>query len=48
VTEKLLNHVSGGVLSPIAQVYNRHTYEDEIRNALNLWEIHVYFLSKAA
>jgi integrase len=38
VVEKLLNHVSGGTLSPIAQVYNRHTYMPEMRDALIRWE----------
>ncbi|MCP3870605.1 MAG: tyrosine-type recombinase/integrase [Gammaproteobacteria bacterium] len=32
--EKLLNHTSGGTQSPIAQVYNRYQYRDEIRTAL--------------
>jgi hypothetical protein len=34
VVEKLLNHVSGGTLSPIAQVYNRHSYMEEMRAAI--------------
>lgn len=38
VVEKLLNHVSGGVQSPIAQVYNRHKYLDEMREAMLQWD----------
>jgi integrase len=38
VVEKLLNHVSGGALSPIAQVYNRHSYMAEMRAAIEAWE----------
>lgn len=41
VVEKLLNHVSGGSLSQIAQVYNVHTYFEEMREALELWERHL-------
>lgn len=35
VTEKLLNHVSGTV-SGVAAVYNRYSYQDEMRSALHL------------
>jgi integrase len=38
VVEKLLNHVSGGTQSPIAQVYNRHQYLDEMREAVLQWD----------
>lgn len=38
VVEKLLNHVSGGTQSPIAQVYNRYSYMEEMREAVKLWE----------
>jgi integrase len=38
VVEKLLNHVSGGIQSPIAQVYNRYSYLDEMRAAIRTWE----------
>ena len=38
VTEKLLNHVSGGSLSQIAQIYNRHTYFSEMQQALHQYE----------
>ncbi len=37
VTEKLLNHVSGTV-SGITAVYNRHTYMNEMQEAVNLFE----------
>lgn len=36
VTEKVLNHVSG-VVSGVAAVYNRHSYRDEMRTALQAW-----------
>lgn len=38
VTEKLLNHVSGGTQSPIAQVYNRYGYMDEMREAITAYD----------
>ncbi|NIP55705.1 MAG: tyrosine-type recombinase/integrase [Phycisphaerae bacterium] len=38
VVEKLLNHVSGGSQSPIAQVYNRYLYLEEMRDAVLKWE----------
>ncbi len=41
VVEKLLNHVSGGTQSPIAQVYNRYTYLDEMRAAVLKWEAYL-------
>jgi integrase len=37
VTEKLLNHVSG-TISGVAAVYNRHSYLDEMKEALNNYE----------
>jgi integrase len=37
VTEKLLNHVSGTV-SGVAAVYNRHSYADEMREAMLAYE----------
>jgi integrase len=39
--EKLLNHVSGGTQSAIAQVYNRYTYLDEMRAAVLKWEAYL-------
>ena len=44
VTEKMLNHVSGGSLSQIARIYNRHTYLDEMREAVQRWEAHLQSL----
>jgi integrase len=41
VVEKLLNHVTGGVQSPIAQVYNRYSFMDEMRAAIGKWEAHI-------
>jgi len=40
VTEKLLNHVSGTV-SGIAAVYNRHTYMEEMRDAVMRFDEHL-------
>ena len=37
VTEKLLNHVSGTV-SGVVAIYNRHSYMDEMRVAIEKWE----------
>jgi integrase len=41
VTERLLAHKTGA-LSPIAQVYNRHTYLDEMRTAIIKYEEHLF------
>lgn len=40
VTEKILNHVSGTV-SGVAAVYNRHSYDEEMRTAIDAYEIHI-------
>ncbi len=40
VTEKLLNHVSG-TISGVAAVYNRHSYMDEMREAIDTYERHI-------
>jgi integrase len=48
VVEKLLNHVSGGSLSPIAQVYNRHAYQEEMRAAVLRWEQYLATLTAPA
>jgi integrase len=37
VVEKLINHVSGGALSPIAAIYNRYSYMEEQRAAVTAW-----------
>ncbi len=37
VTEKLLNHVSG-TISGVAAVYNRHSYLDEMRDAIDQYD----------
>jgi integrase len=37
VIERLLNHVTGS-LSPIARVYNKARYIEEMRAAIDLWE----------
>jgi integrase len=36
VIERLLNH-SNGILGGVAGIYNRHSYQDEIYEALKLW-----------
>lgn len=48
VVEKLLNHTFGtiinrtdGVVSAVAEVYNRHAYLEEMREAVALWERHL-------
>lgn len=38
ITEMILNHVSGGTLSPIARVYNVWTYMPEMREAMFNYE----------
>lgn len=43
VTEKLLNHVSG-TISGVAAVYNRHTYLEEMRAAVNAYDQHLLAL----
>ena len=43
VTEKLLNHISGTV-SGVAAVYNRYSYLDEMRAAIEAWEKRLSFI----
>ncbi len=40
VTEKVLNHISGTV-SGVAAIYNRHSYLDEMREAIDAYEKHL-------
>jgi len=40
VIERLLNHITGS-LSPIALRYNKAKYDNEMRDALELWEKHL-------
>ena len=40
VTEKLLSHVSG-TTSGIVAVYQRHAYMNEMRDAIERWELHL-------
>ena len=40
VTEKLLNHVSG-TISGVAAVYNRHSYMDEMREAIDSFDLYI-------
>lgn len=37
VVEKLLNHITG-TTGGLVGIYNRHTYQDEMRKAVDLWE----------
>ena len=37
ITEKLLNHISG-TFAGITGVYQRHSYKDEMKSAVELWE----------
>ncbi len=40
IIERLLNHVTGS-LSPIALVYNKAKYLEEMRTAMEQWEAHL-------
>jgi integrase len=37
ITEKFLNHISG-TFAGITGVYQRHSYKDEMKSAVELWE----------
>jgi integrase len=44
VIERILNHMTGTTnhsISPLGRIYNRHTYLNEMREALNRWDAHV-------
>lgn len=45
VTEKILAH-STGTISGVAAIYNRQSYMDEMRSALELWESYLAQLLK--
>jgi len=45
VIEALLNHVSG-TRAGIVGVYQRHHYQDEMRDAVERWEIHLHTILK--
>jgi len=45
--EKLLNHISGGEQSAIAQVYNQYDYMPEMRDAVQKYEAHLQSLLSA-
>lgn len=47
VTEKALNHVSG-TMGGIVAVYQRHTYENEIRDAISAWEHYLEEVTRKA
>jgi integrase len=40
IIERLLNHVTG-TLSPIALVYNRAKYIEQMRSAISLWDVYL-------
>lgn len=40
VVERLLNHMTGQV-SGVAAIYNRATYQDDMKKAVKLWEAHL-------
>lgn len=46
VVDKILNHVSGSIRG-VAAVYNRHSYTEERRNALEAWGRHIRALLDA-
>lgn len=41
VTERLLNHISGTTTGGLIAVYQRHSYMDEMREAIQKWEEHL-------
>jgi integrase len=41
INDRLLNHVSGGTLSPVAAIYNRYQFQDEMREAVEKYEGHL-------
>jgi integrase len=43
VIERLLNH-AGGTISGVAAIYNRFKYQDEMREAIKLWEARLHGL----
>jgi hypothetical protein len=47
VTEKLLNHVSGS-FGGIVGIYQRHNFQDEMRAAIEAWEVKLSQLMAAA
>ena len=47
VTEKLLNHVSGS-FGGIVGIYQRHNFQDEMRSAIEAWEVKLSQLIDAA
>lgn len=40
IIERALNHIRGEI-SPVAQIYNRHTYAKEVAAAYQKWEAHL-------
>jgi len=55
IVERLINHKFGaiqnqtdGIVSAVAEVYNRHLYMDEMREAITTWEARLSQLLKAS
>ena len=44
VIEKILNHVSGTSFGGVQGIYQRHTFSDEMRAALEAWAQHLLTL----
>ena len=44
VIEKILNHISRPVFGGVAGIYQRHTFADEKRAALEAWSQHLLTL----
>ncbi|MCP3475076.1 integrase family protein [Bradyrhizobium sp. CCGUVB1N3] len=41
IIERILNHVSSGEITPLAQIYNRYKYLPEIKEAFGKYEAHL-------
>jgi len=44
VIERILNHISGPSFGGVAGIYQRHSFEDEKRAALEAWAQHLLSL----
>lgn len=45
VIERILNHVSGPSFGGVAGIYQRHSFEAEMRDAMRLWAEHLQRLT---
>src|SRR5690606_22371053 len=41
ITERLLNHKTSSTLTPIAKVYNKHQYFNEMRAAMEAYDAYI-------